>query len=90
MYWIALFHHLFPGAFRSPSYPTRDGVIPMALFDAMLSVMSNISDRQRFTQTLAVAHGIGMVMAGKEPGTMQMTRQLAESAVPFTWEREGP
>lgn len=84
-----MFQHLFPGAFRSTTYPTRDGVIPMYLFDAMLSVMHNVSDRARFSQALSVAHGIGMAMAGKDPGTMQLTRQLADSALPFTWEKDG-
>ena len=85
---IARFVHAYPGyPFVSPTYPTPDQVIPMALFDVLNEQLKHIDAADELIAHRAVALGYAVAHSPNERKVQRMVEQLQELAYPAVGSR---
>lgn len=77
---IAHFCHLYPGAYESPRYPTRDHVIPFTRFWLMVRATPALLARSRINDTRAIVHALSLTFAAKGSGQSPITRSEMREA----------
>ena len=69
------------GTFRG-GWPTRDGVIPWALFWALYTQIPRLAALERIHESTAVAHGIAVAFSGTDPRVQAFQRRELAEAFP--------
>lgn len=64
MYLVARFIRFYPGLYWAPHWPTRDGVIPYALFYELLRAITNVGAAEQLDAYYAQLLAVGQVMGG--------------------------
>ena len=74
-------------AFRNPTYETRDGVIPIALFEVLMPTLDPIETGIQLRTANAVSHGYALAKVGKDLKVKRFTKEMVKRAYPVVYGR---